>query len=111
MICYGGIPGCTRKRYTYNGPCRACAMRLKRRGTVDYATPEERSEVGRKAGLASVAALKERLGEEAALEYQRGVQRRNTHGGPTWEARLAMDQARQQEQEAKRRKRAPKEVA
>ncbi len=105
MECRGGVPGCTRKRYNYAGLCRACAKRLRERGTTAYATQEERSEVGRKAGLASVAALKERLGEEGALEYQREMQRRNCHGAPTWEVRLARDQDRQQEREAQKKPR------
>ena len=55
------VPGCTRRNYSY-GLCEACALRKKCRGTTDYATLEERTEVSRKGGIASQAARRARLG-------------------------------------------------
>ena len=101
-LCRGGVPGCTRKRYSHDGLCQACGKSLRQRGTTAYATEEERSEVGRKAGLASVAAQKERLGAEGYLEMMQDRAKQNLGPRPTFWQQLERDRARQQEREERR---------
>ena len=107
-ICTRGVPGCRRRHYTH-GLCRPCTQRLKRRGTTAFATPEERSELGRKAGKAAVVAMKERLDEKGYLEYMRWHQQQYLTGRPDFFTQQARDQAREAEKQAQARKRVPRE--
>lgn len=107
MLCCN-TPGCDNQRQR-RGMCRACSARLKRRGTTDYATSEERSNVARKAGLASVAAQKERLGEKGYLEHMRDHAKEHLTGRPDFFTQLARDQAREAEKRARAKQRVPRE--
>ncbi|MFB3120413.1 MAG: hypothetical protein ACE1Y2_07790 [Stenotrophomonas maltophilia] len=57
-------------------------------------------------GLANVAALKERLGEEGFLDHMRAIQKLSP-GRPTFEVQLARDKAREAATEAAAKKRGP----
>ena len=86
--------GCKRP-YKRQGLCNACFQRRKRRGTTAYVTPQERSELARSNGLASVAAMKERLGKVGYLEHMRGHQKHYLTGRATFAVQLARDKARE----------------